>query len=335
MISKPTIYSLAINHNYIELVRLLEKKDMDSLEWTDFHGNTALHILCRHDCMNLRAIDVVLLRRPHMAGTPNHSGWTPLHLACQKHSQASASELDSILLALIRACPFAVSKRRESGYARETPFDMACQSKAGLSVIEAMLSVDPTLAIPRAETLSNNHSTLQVLWNSGLKKHVASVLLTSLFLRVVNDRRSFLLHAACVRRIPRDCFEAILRENSHQAMTKDPYGNLPLHYAASQKNSSALPYTESIISLLLDSAPNAAYVRNTEGRLPLHNALDYPHLTWERGLSKLAKDNLLVRDPCTGLYPAQMVAVHANQSRVHLTTLFSMICAAPEVIQFT
>jgi ankyrin repeat protein len=333
MISSPTIYSLAINHNYDEIVDFLEKKDINSLEWIDFHGNTALHILCRHDCMNLGAIEAVLLKRPNMAGIYNHSGWTPLHLACQKHSQASASELDSIRLALIQACPSAVSSRRESGYIRETPFDLACQSQAGLSVLEAMLSIDPTLAFPRKETLAMNRSPLQVLWNHGLKEHVASVLLTTLFQQLVDDRSSFLLHAACLRRIPRACFETILKENLNQVMIKDPGGNLPLHYASSQKNSAALPYTETIISLLLQAAPNSANVLNSERRLPLHNALDHPHLTWERGLSKLSKDNLLVRDPRTGLYPAQMAAVHANQSRVHLTTLFSMICAAPEVVQ--
>ena len=41
----------------------------------------------------------------------------------------------------------------------------------------------------------------------------------------------------------------------------------------------------------------------------------------------------MTRDPRTRLYPFQMAAVHANQSRLHLSTLYETLRAAPEALR--
>lgn len=336
VVSQPTLYILATNHKYDEIVSRLEKNETPSLEWTDFNGNTVLHILCRQERMSKEAIEAVIQKRPSMAGLRNQLSWTPLHLACHRRiglSPSRSPDIANIRLSLIRACPSAVSKRRESSYSRETPFEMACIARADLKVLEAMLRVDPSLALPRS-VKSNNRSPLQVLWSARLKDHTALILLTALFGRVVDARKSFLLHAACSQRVPRDCFEEILTNHSEQLLIPDHLGNLPLHYAVSPQRFNAQAFTEYIVSSLLELAPEAARVPNHEGRLALHCALDRPYLTWHKGgLSKLAPLALSIRDPRTGLYPLQMAAVHASQSRLHHSTLFEILRAAPEMLQ--
>jgi ankyrin repeat protein len=335
VVSQPTLYILATYRKYDEIVARLEKNETSSLEWQDFQGNTVLHILCRQGRMSKQAIDAVIEKRPLMIGLRNQSSWTPLHLACHQRIGIPPEllpQIDAIRLNLIRACPSAVSTRKESGYARETPLEMACTARADIAVLEAMLCIDPSLAMPHK---ANILKLLQQLWNSNLKDHVALILLTAYFGHVVEDRRSFLLHAACFQRIPRDCFQEILSENRDQVMIPDHLGNLPLHHAVSQRQIHPEAITGFIVTSLLALEPESARIRNHEGRLALHCALDHPRITWHQGgLSKLAPLSCLsARDPRTGLYPLQMAALHANLSRLYLSTLYEILRAGPEVVQ--
>lgn len=332
MVSQPTLYLLASHHKYEEIVRRLEESETSSLDWTDVYGNNVLHVLCRQQCMSRQAIDAVIAKKPSMAGQPNDASFTPLHLACERRLRLIRHpDTDSIILDLIHACPSAVSKRRESGFARETPLGMACIACADISVLEAMLRVDPSLATPKTYSTP---CPLQLLGSCGLKDHVALLLLTAYFGHVVEDRRSFLLHAACFQRIPRDCFNLVLQNNLDQIMEQDHLGNLPLHYALSQQNHTAAAFTEYVVLSLLEHAPEAAEIPNREGRLAVHCALDHQLLTWYKGgLCHVAPRSLLVRDPRTALYPFQMAAIHANQSRLGLSTLYEILRAAPEVLQ--
>jgi ankyrin repeat protein len=337
VVCEPTLYILATNRKYDEIVARLEKNETSSLEWQDFQGNTVLHILCRQDRMSKQAIDAVIEKRPFMVGLRNQSSWTPLHLACHQRIGIAPEllpDIDAIRLDLIRACPSAVSTRRESGYARENPLEMACTARADIVVLEAMLCIDPSLAIPHKD-FTNIMRLLQQLWNSDLKDHVALILLTAFFGHVVEDRRSFLLHAACFQRVPRDCFQEILRENQDQVLIPDHLGNLPLHHAVSQRQIQPEALTGFIVISLLELEPESARFRNHEGRVALHCALDQPRLTWHKGgLSKLVPLSCLsARDPRTGLYPLQMAALHANLSRLYLSTLYEILHAAPEVVQ--
>jgi ankyrin repeat protein len=337
VVCQPTLYILATNRKYDEIVARLLKNETSSLEWQDFQGNTVLHILCRQDRMSKQAIDAVIEKRPFMIDLRNQSSWTPLHLACHQRIGIAPEllpQIDAIRLGLIRACPSAVSTRRESGYARENPLEMACTARADIVVLEAMLCIDPSLAMPHKDP-ANIVKLLQQLWNSNLKDHVALILLTAYFGRVVEDRRSFLLHAACFQRIPRDCFEEILRENRDQVLIPDHLGNLPLHHAVSQRQIQPEAITGFIVTSLLELEPDSAHVRNHEGRFALHCALDHPRMTWHQGgLSKLAPLSFLSAcDPRTGLYPLQMAALHANLSRLYLSTLYEIMRAAPEVVQ--
>jgi hypothetical protein len=71
------------------------------------------------------------------------------------------------------------------------------------------------------------------------------------------------------------------------------------------------------------------------GRLPLHLAMDVG-LTWHKsGIQQLTLANvnaLRTMDPVTKLYPFMQSAIHANNSRLHLSTTYELLLAAPEMV---
>lgn len=349
----PSLHILALNQKFDDILKILENKDkVPSLDWIDKQGNTLLHILCRQKDLPFLVVKAVIKRRPEMVRERNYASWTPLHLAfdsrCKlksyrgnngRHSANQGREsTKNILLELIQACPSAVSIPRESGFARETPFHIACEAQVEIEILEAMLEIDPSLAV------SKLNAGIDELFRDKMYRHVDLILLTA-WAGKLTIERSFLLHAACVQRVPREYFMKILNDCKLSAtLLKDKTGNTPLHLAAMQKSSRAPAYLQFIINSLLDADPRAADKVNDEGRHPLHCALDNPNLIWTTAtpnfgatsLSRLlfgsTRAVLFTRDAMTGLHPFQLSATHAHRSRFHLTTTFEILRAAPGMV---
>lgn len=364
VVPQPSLYVLATHHKYNELVIRLKENSHGThnaaslLDWADMNGNTVLHILCRQSSLSKEAIKAVIEKKPSLAGRSNQACWTPLHLACERRHNGTAAAVSKqqqedrsttevtteILLMLVHACPQAVSLRRESGYARETPFDMACAAHVDIQVLREMLSIDPRLALPLVNHRSNKDENLKALWTAKLTKHMELILLTALFGRVVNVNEgsiesSFLVHAACLQRVPRAYLEDILLQHKDNLLLPNPQnGNLPLHYAVSQHDAPQ-PFVEFLVTSLVTHAPAAVEVLNREGRYPLHCALDHhghhPFLKHGRVLLRLLcrPATLATRDPITKLYPLQMAARYANLSRAHHSTLYDLLLAAPQIVR--
>mmetsp|Transcript_6396 Transcript_6396/g.10607 ORF Transcript_6396/g.10607 Transcript_6396/m.10607 type:complete len:371 (+) Transcript_6396:126-1238(+) len=358
VVSLPTLYILATKHKYDELIRCLDESNDESVDWADMHGNTVLHILCRQSLLSKEAIQAVVEKRPSLVGQYNHAYWTPLHLACEKRRHQARTNfpkttttITEILLLLIHACPQGVSQRRESGYARETPLDMVCAFQdPDLQVLTEMLRIDPGLALPPHFNDGNRNDNLNVLWKNKLTKHMELLLLTALLKRVavvaVNnddaDDTKFLLHAACLQRVPRDYLEEIMEQHKDHLLLPGPHnGNLPLHYAVYQQDNIPPHFVDYLVTTLVTHAPEAVKVFNHDGRYPLHCALGDPN--WEQQHNPFLKNATLLKllcrpvtlgtiDPVTRLYPLQMAARYANLSRAHHNTLYEVILAAPQVV---
>lgn len=150
--------------------------------------------------------------------------------------------------------------------------------------------------------------------------------------------RSFrLLNAACCVRCPRDYFSQVLSEASLRDIYEpDEDGLLPLHYAVQHAHADSQPYTQFVVESLLHVAPHAAAATDPLGRLPLHMAVSDTLLTWHKGgVKELVwsyPSALRQIDPVTGLVPFLASATAATQSRLHLSTTYELLLAAPEMV---
>lgn len=183
-----------------------------------------------------------------------------------------------------------------------------------------------------------------MLWqaNDNAMDKMALLLLTSLKGHVVQDPMPMkhILHAACSERCPREYLSRIMHDHPAQASQPDDRGNLPLHYAVRHVSVESQAYAKFLLSELLNIYPQAAAERDDNGRLPLHVALTGDaRLTWYKGgVDKLVAANpeaLYTLDE-TGdrLYPVLSAALHALVSRLHLSTTYELLLAAPGVVRY-
>ena len=346
----PSLYRLVSEEWRDKEVLLRHVKDHpEDLVWADRYGNTALHKLCKRQDADKATVDVVeaMIRiRPQLVATPNDAGWTPLHYAVERRLVLKPStELVRMALILIRASPTTVSVVTQSGFKRMTPFHLACEADADIKVLRAMLETDPSLATRpcvQEEMYTQGKSPVLMLWqaNDNVMEKMALLLLTAFEGHAVADPLPMhhILHAACRERCPRDYLSRVMREYSCRTSQPDDRGNLPLHYAVRHASVESQAYTKFVVEELLKLYPEAASIEDDAGRLPLATALTgNSRLTWYKGgIDKLVAANpeaLYTLDEVDRLYPVLTSALHATQSRLHLSTTFELLLAAPGVVR--
>lgn len=347
----PSLYRLVSEEWLDRNVLLTHIKDHnEDLVWKDRYGNTALHKLCRRwrvDETTVEIVDAIISIIPDLVATPNDAGWTPLHYCVERRLVLKPGEdLMTMALSMIRASPRAVTIATISGFKRMTPFHLACEADADMKVLRAMLEVDPSLAtrpcISDQAMYAAGKTPVQMLWqaNENAMEKMALLLLTALKGHIVNDPMpmNHILHAACHERCPRDYLSRVLKEYPTQASKTDDEGNLPLHYAVRHASVESQAYTQFVLEELLQIYPQAASIPDNDGRLPLHVALTgNSRLTWHKGgIDKLVAANpeaLYTLDQTDRLYPVLTSALHATQSRLHLSTTFELLLAAPGFVR--
>jgi len=347
----PSLYRL-VSEEWRDKGELLNhvKEHPEDLVWADRYGNTALHKLCRRVSTTATAVDVVeaiISVRPQLIATSNDAGWTPLHYCVERRLVLKpGKELVRMALMMINACPEAVSIATQSGFKRMTPFHLACEADADVSVLRAMLEADASLAtrpcMSDASMYSVGHSPVKLLWQAydNAMEKMALLLITAFEGRVPQDPipMNHILHAACHQRCPRDYVKRVMKEYAIQASQTDYQGNLPLHYATRHAFVESQAYTKFVLDELLELYPQAASLQDDSGRLPLHVALTGDsRLTWYKGgIDKLvaaSPEALYTLDETDRLYPALTSALHATQSRLHLSTTYELLLAAPDVVR--
>lgn len=344
----PSLYCLlseAAERRNHDLILAHIENHAEDLVWADRYGNTALHKLCKVQDPNPETVELVeamVRRRPELASTPNNAGWTPLHLCVEKRLVLrQGSVLPRMTLALIHAHPWAVSTVAQAGFKRMTPFHLACDANADISVLRAMLEVDLCLATQSCVNEGMHtavETPVQMLWKHNDMDKMAFLLLT-VFKRQAVDQLPvhYLLHAACYRKCPLDYFARVLKEFPNQASQPDDQGNLPLHYAVRQASVESQAHTKSVLKRLLELYPEACSIPDDTGRLALHVALSDSRLTWHKGgidlLVKANPEALYCLDTTSRLYPFLTSALYATQSRLHLSTTYNLLLAAPGVVR--
>lgn len=322
------------------------KDHADDLVWADRYGNTALHKLCKVQCptqKDVQLVDQMVRRRPELVSTPNVSRWTPLHLACEKRTvlrQGSAQTQMALLL--VNTSPAAVSIQVQSGFKRMTPFHLACEANADIKVLRAMLEVNPALAsqpcVSEGMHTAGDDSPLEMVWKHHDMDKMALLLLTAFEKELVDPLpMRHLLHAACYTKCPRDYFSLVVSKCPNQASQPDDAGNLPLHYAVRHACVESQTYTQFVLEKLLQVYPTACSIPDGTGRLALHVALSDSRLTWHKGgidlLVKANPEALYCLDTTSRLYPFLTSALYATQSRLHLSTTYNLLLAAPGVVR--
>jgi hypothetical protein len=357
----PTVYRLASERRYGEIPSHVESNPQD-IYWADRYGSTALHVLCCSRQVGdplSRAIESILQRDSTLVGRPNEASWTPLHLACEKRLLWRANvATGDLALRLIAACPEAVSMRLQNGYRAKTPFHIACETNAVLSVLQAMLRAEPSLVTQSYHTRASREIPLELIWKAqwndqrptSLGESLAKmeVLLRAAFCGTIMDASGNedatdpfpIACAVCSIRCPRDYVSRILMTHSGEIPTPNPKtGYLPLHYAIlTTEEDDPTAYTSFLIERVVEEYPAAALVPFRQGSqvLPLHVLIADRFMTWHKGgvqyLALASTDVLKMPDPRSRLVPALESAVHAHTSRMHLSTTYELLRLAPEVV---
>jgi ankyrin repeat protein len=359
----PTLYRLASDRRYDRIPPHVESNPQDVV-WEDHYGSTALHVLCRSENIGeeslLHAVDAILKEAPFLAGRPNCQTWTPLHLACEKRLLWRTSiSTDEMVLKLIAACPAAVSRKLETGFKAKTPFHISCEVNASIDVLRAMLRINPRLAtqpyIEKDTMYATVDTPLQLLWSAIRKERVTTtdqhhlskmaLLLQAAFYGTVDEddlEIDFsIVTAACSIPCPREYMEQVLSStHSQQVSQLDQKGYLPLHFAIMAAQEDSPSYTNYLMERLLEEYPEAASTPfgQSSSVLPLHVLIADRRMTWHKGgvqhLALASANVLRIPDPRSRLVPFLASAEHATtNSRLHLSTTYELLRAAPEVIR--
>ena len=324
---RPLLLRLVTEGRYIEALQYLEECGVD-----ESSGLPTLHQLVQMFNPAPEAIavaDSICNKLPHLVTTrykeetlmevciSSRKVWTPATKQYQNYPRCAA-----MALTLIRANPAAVTtksytqvdssrfcyvQRRhiiEKVTVTKTMFHLACEADADVTVLKAMLEVDPLLASTLVSAQVGRKSPLDLLCsaNKSAIDKMALILLTQFEGRVVDPLpMHHLLHAACSKPCPWECFSRILDLYSTQAFQQDSRGSLPLHYAA--RNSSLefqrLQQNHGVIQKLVEANPEA----------------------------------LRTRDAATGLVPALEAASRSSQfDKYQLSVTYELLLAAPEIV---
>ena len=339
----PSLQLLSSRDCLDEFVEVLEATNDDSVLDSEENARV-LETLCYKDDLPFAAIAAYVRKRPAKVGVVARNSCyqqTPFELAVSRRLPPlenggirrreeypilqPRANYEETVLCLIQACPEAVfCQTAQYGGSGGSTLDLAVKANAPVSVLRALLMVDPSLATPdgasaSAVKLVGLYSRFDTLFHYNAFDNMDLVLLTHFDGHMVEEGE-FLLHAASqIQRMPEPYFQDVVRRHPEQASMADPRtGNLPLHFLCSLKGNGGFygRHTRSSIKLLLGVHPQAAAVTNSRGQLPLHIAIkanthDDSYNTGHDLFEMLVaanSDALRMPDPETGLVPYQEVA---------------------------
>ena len=218
-----------------------------------------LQIACRFE-KSVAAIRLLVTNFPKAVEISDCYQWCPFHLVCRIANQ----EYESLIHFLHTLYPYAIQRQTHDW---KYPLHIACHSNQSMTVIQFLITIDPTATRLRdrykewyplhyACAYSSNESVVQLLiatYPEALEK--------------ANSCGLYPLHLACQSyHQSTQVIHNLLTAYPNAIRCQDKYESYPLHYACQSKNESKL--SESIIELLYQNYPEAAYVTNQYGFNP-------------------------------------------------------------------
>lgn len=177
-----TLYRFSVERKYDRIPDHVQTNPSDVF-WQDNTGSTALHILCQArevDRALLNAVTVIVMQEPSLIAQFNQATWTPLHYASEKRLVRGGGEnhgATELVLLLLSYFPEAVSIRTLRGMKPRTPFKIACEANSDISVLRAMLQINPGLATEayvKNDVYSVAENPLLLLWNNNSRDNSRS-----------------------------------------------------------------------------------------------------------------------------------------------------------------
>ena len=262
-----------------------------------FTQDTILHGLCRPRVLDetvLELATLIVAIEPNFVTALNSSNETPLERAFDIKSVNG----EKLVLEMIRANVNASGNAVDIWFPRRDDerfynlFHLACEKNCSYEILHFMLLVKPSLArtprndlrYSRCVQVSNSPIDQLFMWDNRLTiKKVYMILKAGVLNEIPEETTSTseaILHYACQYAMEKRIFNIVLRNFSTQTMETDSHGNLPLHYAlyghvvACKDEQHGRKYSNFVTQCLLKKSPEAARVRDSNGKLPLEIALD-------------------------------------------------------------
>lgn len=270
--------------------------------------------------------------------TKRHHGRTLLYwMLCRRGHCQSYPTVD-VVRELLVAYPPALWERPFQG---GSPLEAACWSRAPLSILTFLTGARPCMP--------HDMAALRSLWDSytaifdangislidyvceGGREGAEIWIKLHLLLRYCTDPSLSMsswrgMHAAASSpSCSKQLFTMTLRMNPGESRRRDEFGRLPLHHLAFVQHQES--WREKL-DLLLEAYPDAVWIRDNDGLLPLHTAVIVRRsLEFIDVLIRASPDALAQKGGSDSLYPFQLAAV---SSQVSLT--FHLLRAAPHLV---
>ncbi|CAJ1945674.1 unnamed protein product [Cylindrotheca closterium] len=324
----------------IDWNRILETLQSDSslAKYTDDErqGMHLLHFVCAlHPPGSV--LELLLKSFPNAIFVQSaNSGIIPLMIACGSNA---ASEIIETLLKHDTSGSGATLRITDThGF---SAVHWACREDVSSRVLQKLLLFDPMLA-ELIETNGSRHKITHVLFQGGRKEMLSDnqdtklrfLLLARFKLPLDEAHFLFALHASVALECQFPVWNYLLAECATMGVDRDPFGNLPLHYAVQQKQHNIGEPTKQqwsssqLLERVLRLSPEAASSRNRDGELPLSASLK-SGFVWDKGIQALfhayPEANCLL-DPVTKLHPFCLAASFCHD----LATTFMLLRQNPE-----
>jgi len=290
---------------------------------------------------SLDVIESLVQADPTSVGRQNGGGLTPLHCAIERYDTPV-----SVLMFLLESHPATAAQKCRRGF---TPIDLLWkrfiepdsyrseevkqQASSLRATMEDAVSLEVEESLPDAEVHEDGHGSITSQRQTGANLYLQDRPELRTFWEIMTSfihgafhgttssagTRTQLVHEAVQVECPPLLiqFAAVLYPEELMEPQEDS-GRLPLHIAVTQGS-------QDIIQTLLKLQPRAASVRDNNGHLPLHLAIQ-SLLPWKGAIEILVAawpQSLTVVDPSTGLLPAMLARSCSTD------VIFNLLCANP------
>lgn len=233
----------------LEIARLVVDADPTLVDARNSNpGNTPLASLVSMPDANVATVKYLLDLNPMVASIPDDLGYLPLHVALL------AGGNQQVVQMLLEADPSAVYSAQYQG---ALPMHIAAGKATSLDVLEMLLAKDPTRKTLLTPTRDDCLPIHEMFVGHFVGRHAQSGITEGPAQNVVE----FFVHGDTERT---------------SLIARDMHGNTPLHYGARYQGGS-LEIGLACARVLVEAKPEAAFIPDVDGNLPIHIAANQKH----------------------------------------------------------